>query len=292
MSRHVMLLVDAGNSRLKYQMLTLPSSGAWSPELVVEAPVVSLENDRVSQGQLHDDWQAQLHRLAVSGERTVRLSWLSVGPSHVSQSVVSAFEQLIGHPAPPSWQPQATLQCEPFGCRAFHNHYRNPSQLGADRWVSALGLLCEGRLLPGQTQLVVSAGTATTVDLVRRDAQGDAHFLGGWILPGVGLMEDALRLHTRDLDALMQVPSLPTKAAVPCDSYQAIHRGIGLAQTGFVAQLMQAHSISGLWLHGGHAPQWRVHFYDADATNACPLPIHDASRITFLGLLALCSLRA
>lgn len=71
------------------------------------------------------------------------------------------------------------------------NHYKNPAQLGVDRWCALLG----ARAQTSAACLVVMAGTATTIDTL--DAQG--HFLGGFILPGLDLMHRALARDTAGL---------------------------------------------------------------------------------------------
>jgi type III pantothenate kinase len=68
------------------------------------------------------------------------------------------------------------------------NGYRDPEQLGVDRW---LGLLA-GRAISKQPLLVVDCGTATTLDAM--DAQG--RHLGGAILPGLELFRHCLGAHT------------------------------------------------------------------------------------------------
>jgi type III pantothenate kinase len=64
------------------------------------------------------------------------------------------------------------------------NAYADPTQLGSDRWAAVIaahqgwqGNLC-----------VIDAGTALTLDLLR----ADGHHLGGYILPGLGLMQHCL----------------------------------------------------------------------------------------------------
>lgn len=64
------------------------------------------------------------------------------------------------------------------------NRYQPPESLGADRYAGLVA--CWRR---GQAPCVVaSAGTALTVDALA----GDGEFLGGMILPGLGLMRQAL----------------------------------------------------------------------------------------------------
>jgi type III pantothenate kinase len=68
------------------------------------------------------------------------------------------------------------------------NGYREPAQLGVDRWLAMLG----ARAISKTANLVVDCGTATTIDSM--DAQG--HHLGGVILPGVRAMRQALESNT------------------------------------------------------------------------------------------------
>lgn len=71
------------------------------------------------------------------------------------------------------------------------NGYKNPGQLGVDRWCALLG----ARALTQSPCVVVMAGTATTIDSL--DASG--RFLGGFILPGGELMRRALAKDTAGL---------------------------------------------------------------------------------------------
>jgi type III pantothenate kinase len=69
------------------------------------------------------------------------------------------------------------------------NGYRQPRQLGVDRW---LGLLA-AREISKQPLLIVDCGTATTLDAM----DGDGNHLGGLILPGLQLFQRCL---IRDTD--------------------------------------------------------------------------------------------
>jgi type III pantothenate kinase len=71
------------------------------------------------------------------------------------------------------------------------NGYRDPGQLGTDRWAA---LLAAHRVGPGH-KLVVNAGTALTIDALT--AQG--RFLGGLIVPGPALMRRSLDRGTAGL---------------------------------------------------------------------------------------------
>jgi type III pantothenate kinase len=70
--------------------------------------------------------------------------------------------------------------------------YRNPLEVGADR---IAGSLAAAQLHPGRNLIVVDCGTATTFDVVT--AAGD--YLGGVILPGVGISAETLASRTAKL---------------------------------------------------------------------------------------------
>jgi type III pantothenate kinase len=69
------------------------------------------------------------------------------------------------------------------------NGYENPKQLGVDRWLAMLGARY---LFPDNHCIVVDSGTATTIDVITNKG---AH-LGGWIIPGIELLLDALNSKT------------------------------------------------------------------------------------------------
>jgi len=73
-------------------------------------------------------------------------------------------------------------------CGGVSNHYANPSKLGVDRWMAMLAAF---RRADGAC-VIVDCGTALTIDVV--DAKGS--HLGGYILPGLGMMRASLEANT------------------------------------------------------------------------------------------------
>lgn len=71
------------------------------------------------------------------------------------------------------------------------NGYRQPRQLGVDRWVAMIGAWAEFE----RAMLVVDAGTAVTIDAV--DSAGQ--HLGGQIIPGIAMMASSLAADTSDI---------------------------------------------------------------------------------------------
>lgn len=305
MKKESLLLLDCGNSAVKCQLVDLSAPGSDEParlfELLARAPIARIENAKASVEGLLAAW----NNLGLQdAQANLQLSWVSVGPQTVQHAVRTAFQQACGAHAPEPWLPNACTEFNDLAIHQFLNRYAQPAQLGADRWASALGLACQGLISPGETQMIVSAGTATTIDLVRvgrlEAGRPDAEFLGGWILPGIGLMKDSLRTKTRDLDSLMaaqppvhaQANAQPdalieTSLAIPTNTHLAISQGIGLAQTGFIRQIARQHQAAGLWLHGGDAQSWKACLSEQAGSAAGSIKVHEAFHLAFAGLLAL-----
>lgn len=79
--------------------------------------------------------------------------------------------------------------------------YKEPSKLGADRWLAMLAAYNKHR----KAVLVIDAGSAVTIDIV--DDHG--YHLGGYILPGTSLMAKSLRRGTKNVKVdIVDTPSL------------------------------------------------------------------------------------
>lgn len=137
--------------------------------------------------------------------------WLAQGA--VAHAEVEKLRQLVGDWAHPAkvmlanvagaeaggqireqlvpWLP-VLFEARPEAMRCgVTNLYKNPGQLGVDRWCALIGARGLGRT----AAIVVMAGTATTIDTL--DAEGN--FLGGMILPGGDLMRRSLAVDTAAL---------------------------------------------------------------------------------------------
>jgi type III pantothenate kinase len=133
------------------------------------------------------------------------------------------------------------------------NTYTHPARLGADRWVAMIGARQRWKDQACTAPVVVAmVGTAVTVDAL--DAQG--RFLGGFILPGHGIMLKALTTGTAGLHVPTgQVMPFPTNTS------DALTSGGTYAITGAIERMVQQlTSRSGqqalCWLSGGAA--WKV----------------------------------
>ncbi len=290
-----LLLLDSGNSSLKWQMLHVDTAqAALSGDLlgqIVSQPVRAVANDRLSVGGLLEAWSDQTRIGAASAPEDWRMSWLSVGPAAARRVVSQAWRAWTGRRVPQPWTPQRLLHVRtPVGLLRLVNGYRMPGQLGADRWLASLGLVAAGIPSGSRIQMIVSAGTATTIDLIRLTGSDspEAVFLGGWILPGIRLMSQSLRSSTRDLDRLMGSmnfgPDSSRMSAVPCDSASAIHQGILLAQAGCVHELARRYGVGTIWLHGGHADVWHEGLRFCGSRAGGKLKVMHQPRLVFAGL--------
>lgn len=121
----------------------------------------------------------------------------------------------------PIWLHGAREQC------GVVSRYDRPELLGPDRWAA---LIAAHAMFPGAC-LVVSAGTATTIDML--SAEGE--FLGGTIMPGVELMRFVLHEHTGRLP--LQEGEF---RAMPRNTVDAIESGCRQAQAGAVERVYRA----------------------------------------------------
>lgn len=134
------------------------------------------------------------------------------------------------------------------------NGYREPAQLGSDRWAA---LVAAHRAHRGH-KLVVNVGTALTIDTLT----GDGKFLGGIIVPGPALMRSSLGRGTAGL-RLTEGSFHPLPLATP----DAITSGAIQAAAGAVSRMQDAMA------HAGASPSLAVLSGGAAAEIAAHLPI-------------------
>jgi type III pantothenate kinase len=106
--------------------------------------------------------------------------------------------------------------------------YRNPHEVGADRIAGAIGATLRR---PGGNVIVVDCGTATTLDVVT--SNGD--YLGGAILPGVGISVEMLAGRTAKLPT---VEITRPSAALGRSTIESIQSGVYHGHVGAVRRLI------------------------------------------------------
>lgn len=215
-----MLLIDAGNTRVKWAF----------------APAGAAAGDWLASGACT---HAELVGL---GTR-----WLPLSPTRALLSNVAGTRAAAGIEAALAAAGVPASAIANFrsraACAGVTNGYRQPEQLGCDRFASLIGAR---HRFPSQPLLVVTAGTATTIDAL--DASG--RFIGGIILPGLLTMAQSLASSTA------QLPTVPA-ATPPClladNTADAIASGCLQAQVGALLRVQQQLPGARCVLSGGAA---------------------------------------
>lgn len=146
---------------------------------------------------------------------------------------------------------ECVCACPAVELAGVRNGYKQYERLGLDRWLALVGAYQLAR----QACLVLDLGTAVTSDFV--DAGGQ--HLGGFICPGVPLMRNQLRTHTRRTRYEDQLAEQAIQSLTPgCSTVEAVERGCSLMLQGFVrTQLEMARDYWGehfvVFLTGGDA---------------------------------------
>jgi type III pantothenate kinase len=203
------LLIDIGNTFLKWGLFRARERGS--------ARENRLESDHVLLEEI-PALAAQFSKFRAPEQIIIS----NVAGTRVRSTMIRVLEVWPDAP-PPHWVIPQERSCD------IVNRYRNPAQLGSDRWAALIGARA---LLGDKPVLVVVCGTATTIDFLT--AEGE--FKGGVILPGVGLMLRSLHLHTAALpDADGEYVESPTQTV------DAIASGCQHAQAGAIERLYQLH---------------------------------------------------
>ncbi|RSZ58431.1 type III pantothenate kinase [Massilia atriviolacea] len=211
----MLLLIDAGNTRIKW---ALAEDGA--------APGAWLDSGAVT--------HADINHLPASWPRQGITRALI---SNVAGSKLRDQLQLMMPTTDVTWFASVAQLA------GLRNAYRNPSQLGCDRFAAALGARA---LMPGQAVIVATCGTATTIDAV----SADSVFLGGMILPGLGLMASSLARNTAQLPDVAP-GALPSGFAD--NTADAILSGCLSAQAGAIERACALHGAAACIVSGGAA---------------------------------------
>jgi len=231
-----LVAVDIGNSRVKFGLFEpAPSTSAGLRELPFPSRMLELASN--------EDCLDQLGEWLAPHSPTAFAWWVgSVARPVASQIVnwlrlheVDAITMLSASDLP------LTVSLP------------RPDMVGIDRLLAAVAA---NRLRdPGRPAITVDLGTAVTVDLV----SAEGAFLGGAILPGIGLSLRALHEFT-DLLPLVEMAELADPPpALGRSTVEALHSGIYWGAVGGVRQLIGLLSTPGsaephVYVTGGAAP--------------------------------------
>jgi type III pantothenate kinase len=242
MKRAPLLLIDAGNTRIKWAIADAP--GAFSSQGVFAHAHADAPPGAAPVLPAEPAWSS----LPVPGG-----AWIS---NVAGAAALARIDALIERHWPAL--PRTTIRARARQC-GVTNSYREPERLGSDRWAALIGAHAA---FPGEDLLIATLGTATTLEALKADGT----FVGGLIAPGLALMMRALGEHTAQLPTLAadSVRELAGDALVQrwfaTDTRQAICAGSLLAQAGLIERAWHdfsraSHAPARLVVSGGAADE-------------------------------------
>lgn len=196
----MILAIDAGNSRTKW--------GVFDEAGELKAHGV-IPNSAISAIPMPVEWQP-CKRVVIS----------NVGGEGLEESIRGLLAPL-GKPI--RWVKASAQAC------GVTNSYEHPQLLGADRWAAVIAAWQQYHA----PCVVVSAGTALTVDALGVGPDGKGIFHGGLIVPGLKLTEECLAKGTADISH-----ASGTMQYFPTTTGDAIYTGALSAMAGAVNSML------------------------------------------------------
>ena len=229
------LLFDAGNTRLKWAAVESTQHPS-DRQKKLWAYSGSITSNALQSAEARAEIADYIAKTIPKPDA---IAFTCVAGQEAMSNIQSLFPQWSDLP----WK-QLTGDSQYLGMRTL---YQNPEKLGADRWAAAIG----ARALSNTNTLIINAGTATAIDLL--GANG-VHY-GGWILPGLSLMQESLESNTAQLPLAERRDS---QAGFGMNTNDAIIGGCDAAQIGAITLAIELakqmnHPVEKIWLDGGNA---------------------------------------
>ncbi|MFK8052150.1 MAG: type III pantothenate kinase [Woeseiaceae bacterium] len=187
------ILLDVGNSRCKW--------GVWEDDAITRTGVI--DNAEIDDGRR---W-----RFAEAADQAFACS---VASTDATQTLLAELTQL----GVPVTMAETTHAHAGVRCA-----YHDPARMGVDRWMA---VLAASRLAKGPA-LVIDAGTALTIDAL----DGGGQHVGGYIIPGVTMMQTALTSRTANI--VVDDPQA-VEEVFGCSTSEAVRNGALTAAAGAV----------------------------------------------------------
>jgi type III pantothenate kinase len=197
------LLIDLGNTRFKWALSKPPE---WRTGAMVHRDRALAPLLEASFGALAGVREVWACSVAQPQTRETLATWCAERWS-VPPRFIAATAQAVG----------------------VRNGYRDPAQLGADRWAALIG----ARAMSRAALTIVDCGTAITIDALSADSE----FVGGVILPGLALQRAALAQGAAAL-------GVPPGAAASCQARstaEAIGAGTLMGIVGAIERIAAEH---------------------------------------------------
>ena len=253
----MILEMDAGNTRIKWR-LREQDGKSWH----------KIAEDSVFAEQKVPSVFIEL------GKQLEKLPMNSIDRMLVSTVRGEGFKTVFSSVMTEKWHLQPEYAAVSAAAGGVRNGYEDVSKLGIDRWLAVVAAYAQARA----GCCVVDCGTTITVDLVTADGQHK----GGYIVPGLHLMRDALAARSK---ALATAPSAWERAEPGTSTLAAVHNGILAMALGFLRDIHRQDAAAGhkveWFLTGGDAPWLAAHLtWDC---RMMPDLVMDGLSLTMLG---------
>ena len=196
------LLIDAGNTRTKWAKV---QSGQWH----CGSPLMT---QSVVSSALDDAWGDL--------ETPLGIALSNVAGQSVEADITSFIQR--------KWSTELFIAKSQNHAYGVTSGYREAERLGVDRWLA----LIAARARSSRPTVIVDAGSACTIDLLDQDGR----HLGGYILPGLSVMGDALVNRTYQIQEAKLINQCTLDPGV--DTLEGMASGTLLALVGAVERVL------------------------------------------------------
>lgn len=237
--------IDVGNSRVKFGRFVLPAGAAPRS---LPMPMAVLEPEML------ESWILEVPRGSL---------WIG---GSVDRSAGKRVHRVLGYCG-------VTVRWVKYGDLPLTLRVTQPERVGIDRLLAAHAV--NQLRPPGKPAVVVSAGTAITVDWIA----GDGAFFGGAILPGLAMSAAALHERTSALPLVDVADVSPAPPALGTSTEPAIRAGVYWGAIGAIREIVAQQARSQgvdpaavpLYVTGGAAPALAPHLPQAEHHPYLPL---------------------
>jgi type III pantothenate kinase len=220
------LEIDAGNTRIKWRLLE------YSNQQVEKIKSdYALVPDQV--GEIPDPLSQQLHELKEEGIEKIRASNVRGDD----------FAKLLSLFCESNFSVNVNYAVVSAECAGINNAYKEFETFGVDRWLAMLAAYRSAK----SAVCVVDCGSAITIDLINADGQHE----GGFIVPGLQLMQRSLGEHAANLN---YHPQSNTNIEPGTNTTVAINHGVLIMALGMLEKVNHNWGADRYWyLTGGDA---------------------------------------
>jgi type III pantothenate kinase len=183
----IKLNIDVGNSNLKWRLQLL--NGQLRSGICAAADLYKIDPF-----------------IGIADEQVSCINVCSVASSEANDRLK---QLLVKH-----WSLEADFFKTESQCAGVTNSYANPAKMGADRWLASIAAV---NLYPNKAICIVDCGTALNVEFL--SIKG-AH-VGGYILPGLNMMQQSLLSKTAKIEQVVNKASLEPG----CDTASNVSNG-------------------------------------------------------------------